>query len=181
MGRDKALLEIEGQALVQRIVAVLARVTGEILLSCNHPHCYASLGIRCVQDLFPGQGPLAGLHASFHATHREEILVVACDMPRVSESLLRALLLSDRGWDAVVPCSSDGRVHPLCALYRRTCLPSLTERLTRGENKAQTFLNESGLQVRLLHPQEGGYADENLININSINDLNAILGGRRRL
>ena len=56
------------------------------------------------------------------------MLLLGCDMPLVSEALLRTEL----GWSdaapAVVPLASDGP-EPLCALYRVACASTVEDRL----------------------------------------------------
>ena len=61
MGRDKALLEIEGQSLVARAASALAEVAPRVLLASGSAPRYPALGLECVLDPVEGNGPLAGL------------------------------------------------------------------------------------------------------------------------
>lgn len=171
MGREKALIEIHGIPMAARLADLLAFVTDEILISSDNRAALEQFGHPVVPDLFPGQGPLAGLHAALKHTRRPLMLLLACDLPRLHGDLLRALLAAAHGFDAVVPRTSDGRAHPLCALYRRTCAGPAEERLVRGENKMIAFLEDPALRVCWLSPKAGSFHDEDLVNLNSPKDL----------
>ncbi len=171
MGRDKALLALHGQSLLERAAAELSSMTDEIIISANDPAPYQSLGFPVIPDAYHSQGPLAGLHAAMAFTTRPLVLVLACDLPRIrSRHLIRMLDLS-AGFDAVIPRTSDDRVHPLCALYRHTCLRFIEASLARQENKMIAFLDDPSLRVLWLSPEEGSFTDADLVNLNSPNDL----------
>jgi molybdopterin-guanine dinucleotide biosynthesis protein A len=175
MGRDKALLCIEGMPVAQLLAKRLQALTDEVLLSTNNPASYAFLGLNTISDIYVGRGPLAGLHATLIHTQRPLVLVVACDLPGVPEFLLRGLVECSAGYDAVIPCTSDGRLHPVCAVYSRTCLPAIELNLMRGEHRMLTIFRDSILRVRRLTPGEGGYSDHHLLDMNSPEDFEECL------
>ena len=179
MGLNKAFLSIEGQPMVVRSVDRLAAVTDEILISSNDPAPYEFLGLPVIPDLFPGQGPLAGLHAAMTRTRRSQILLLACDLPRIHSGMLARLIRYAPAFDAVVPRTADQRIHPLCAVYRRTCLERIESNLVRLENRMAALLEDPSLKVKWLAPAEGSFAPEDLINLNSPNDLEGYLASLR--
>ena len=69
MGRDKAWLEIEGQTLLARQIA-LARETGaaEIFISGRADADYSAFGCPVLQDGFPDAVPLAGIERALDAS-----------------------------------------------------------------------------------------------------------------
>ncbi len=171
MGRDKALLEVHGQSLIARAASVLSSVSDEIVVSANDPTPYTSLGLQVIADAYPGQGPLAGLHAVMTWTRRPLVLLLACDLPRVHSRMLARLIELSEGFDMVIPQTADGGFHPLSAIYRRTCLPFIEAVLIQQVNKMTAFLANSPLRARWLTSTEGFFADSDLINLNSPNDL----------
>ena len=179
MGLNKAFLNIQGQPMVVRSAAHLAAVTDEILISSNDPAPYEVLGLPVIPDLYPGQGPLAGLHAAMAHTRRSLVLLLACDLPRIHSGMLARLIHGAPGFDAVVPRTTDERVHPLCAVYRRTCFKHIEANLVCLKNKMVAFLENPSLKVNWLEPAEGSFVDEDLINLNSPNDLEAYLASLR--
>jgi len=172
MGRDKALLPINGQPLIGRLAERLQAVTDLVYICANERDRYSFLGLRVIQDLFPGQGPLAGLHAALIASPRAAVLLVACDMPMVEDRLLRALMrMAEEGYDAIVPCSSSGRIQPLCGLYRASCLIRVESMLKYGIREFSVLLEGKGLAIRLVRPAEAGFDDACLVNLNTPADF----------
>jgi len=174
MGRDKALLPWRGRPVIAHVASALREVASELLLSTNDLSRFAFLSIRSVADRYPGQGPLAGLHAAMVATDCPLLLVAACDMPRIRPCFLRRMIASAEGYDAVVPHDARGRPHPLCAVYRRNWLSCLETCLDHRRNKVLDLLATPGFRVRRLDPADGGFSDLDLINLNRIDDLSRL-------
>jgi molybdopterin-guanine dinucleotide biosynthesis protein A len=127
MGRDKALVPFLGQALIQRVLARLAGIADEVIVTTNRPQDYAFLGLPLHADIHPGHGALGGLHTALAGAHHPLVAVVACDMPFASPKLLtwQARLLQAENADVAIPLQPGG-YEPLHAVYRReTCLPAI--------------------------------------------------------
>lgn len=139
MGRDKASLPFAGVPLLRRVVERLRPAVDEVVVVANDGAPAAGPGVRVVADVFPGRGPLAGLHAGLAASGADMNLVVACDLPFASPAL--GIHLRDRaaGGDAAVPLFR-GRPEPLHGVYRRGCLGVAEEQLRRGEWALARFL-----------------------------------------
>ena len=87
---------------------------------------------------------------------------VACDMPAVSAGFLRSLLddAERTGCECLVPVSPAGRIEPLCAVYRRTCLPELLRALDAGTRKMTDIL-EALKAVKRSVPESGFFSNLN--------------------
>ncbi len=176
MGCDKALLEIRGQPLIQNLADAALAVTDEVLIAADDGRPYAFLDFPVIPDMYPGHGPLAGLHAAMRHSTRDRFLLLACDLPNVRAETLRRLIVScspDR--DVIVPRSADGRSHPLCAVYRRTSLPFIERNLKSGANKVLDLVRDPGLRVHFLDPGAGCFQDSDFLNLNSKKDLEEYL------
>jgi molybdopterin-guanine dinucleotide biosynthesis protein A len=171
MGVNKALLEIGGKPLIRILIERILPVTDRVLISSNDTQSYRFLDFPVIPDHFPGNGPLAGFHAAMLHTTGSLYIMLACDLPKLKTPLLRSLVSLAEGFDAAVPRTGDGIIHPLCAVYRRTCLPSIERALARGANKViRTFLDDQ-LAVRWVSSKEGRFKDADLANINTPEDL----------
>ncbi len=82
MGRDKAQLVIKGKTLSEIMVGKLCDA------GCDPVLISGQCGIK---DIYPGQGPMAGIHAAFaHFGNAKAMIVVPVDMPNLRvQSLLR--------------------------------------------------------------------------------------------
>jgi molybdopterin-guanine dinucleotide biosynthesis protein A len=177
MGSNKARLDFNGKPLIHVLVERILPVTDHILISSNDDSSYRFLNIPVVPDQYRGQGPLAGLHAAMHRDICTLYLVLACDLPNLQAPLLNGLISFVKGFDAAIPRTRDGLAHPLCAVYRRTCLPLVEKSLLRGANKViEIFLNNS-LNIRWVAPDEGQFEDTDLANINTPEDLQRFRNG----
>ena len=164
MGTCKALLKINGETMLSRILRQLSEFD-RMLLSTGDPTLGEGLSVECTADLYPGMGPLAGLHAAFCAVDSEALLVLPCDLPFFTKQAAEYLLdHMPEDADALVCMDSTGRIHPLCGIYRRSVLPALEARLKAGELRVMSFLyslNWKGLQDAEILP------DKLFINVNS--------------
>jgi molybdopterin-guanine dinucleotide biosynthesis protein A len=173
MGRNKALIQVERSPLIVRLAELALRLTNQVFVSSNDAGLYDFLGLPALPDLYPGQGPLAGLHAVLKKTDRPLVLLLACDLPALHEVMLRRLLEFSQGHDAVIPRTTDGRLHPLCGIYRRTCLNLLEQNLSSGINKMMDLFRDGSLRVKFVDGREGRFDDSDLRNLNTPEDLEA--------
>ncbi len=133
-GAAKALLEVGGEAILDRQIGVLRPRFAEIVVAAAGPDpgC-VSRGLRVVSDVFPGSGPMAGLQAALLSCRTPWLFAVACDMPSLDGDLIDRLASLAGGSDAhaLVPVR-DGRPEPLHALYRAEVAPQAERCLREG-------------------------------------------------
>jgi molybdopterin-guanine dinucleotide biosynthesis protein A len=151
LGQDKVWMALDGVPLVERVARRVLPVAGELLFSANAADPFAQLIStlpvpgRVVADLFPGAGPLAGIHAGLSAARHDLLLALATDIPFVNLALVRHIVGLAQGYDAIVPqiphpATGELVWEPLHALYRRSCLPAIAARLAAGEHRVVGFL-----------------------------------------
>lgn len=155
MGQDKALLPFLGQPLISRVIARLAPVADEVIVTTNRPADYAFLGLPLFADLIPNRGALGGLYTALASASQPLVAVAACDMPFANAQLLahaRDVLLRE-AVDVVIPQPGDGWFEPLHAVYRReACLGPIREALDAGAWKVISWFSQ--VQVQVLTPAE---------------------------
>ncbi len=138
MGRNKALLEFEGESLIQRAVRRLGEVFPEVMIAGGNPGDYAGLGVPVIPDLIPGLGPLSGLHAGLVAARNPYCFLVACDMPHAEPAMAGFFIERWGGAEVVVP-RVGGYLEPMHALYHRSCLSQIEVQLTQENVKIIAF------------------------------------------
>ena len=132
MGSDKALLMLDGQTLLERSSDLARCVTPN--LSLVGPR--EKFGPDAIEDVYPGQGPLAGIHAALHGSRTDYNLVLSVDTPFVAPEFLRFLVdESFRNATTVTVPYVFERYQPLCAVYRREFLGLADSALRGGRNK----------------------------------------------
>ena len=165
-GINKAELMLGDKSFLERIYDELSDF-GEILVSVQDEAQSISSNYKAVYDLYPGCGPMGGILSALAASKSDALLVVSCDMPLFGSGLSRRLVEEmDTNTDALVCASSDGRVHPLCGVYTKACLPALHDCIKEGNYKMSELLlkvNSRRLKVE---------ADEYMLkNINTFEDI----------
>jgi molybdopterin-guanine dinucleotide biosynthesis protein A len=114
-------------------------------------------------------GILAGLQ---HARHLR-LLVVPVDMPLLTGSLLRFLVLRDRDAAITVPRWRAG-MEPLVAVYHRECAGELADRVKCGTTALHAFIASTTLAVRFVEEPEilaCGEPARLFLNVNTPEDL----------
>jgi molybdopterin-guanine dinucleotide biosynthesis protein A len=143
MGRRKDRLVIGDESFLVRAVDTLRPLTdGVTVIGDIDSEEYRGHNLRVIADAdISGtgankrRGSIIGLYTALLHSRARWLVVIACDLPFVSASLVQRLAEFRTGdFDAVVPVQPDGRLQPLCAIYRReNCLPA-AEQLLTGEN-----------------------------------------------
>ena len=186
-GADKAVLEFGGQTLLDRALAVMGTVCGRVTI-VGDPAKFAKYGSTkyasskydsVVADIFPGCGPLAGIHAALLHSSAELNLMLAVDMPFVSRELLAFLFAAAEENDAIVTVPRSGKgLQPLCAVYRRDFFLVAEQALRAGKYKIDAAF--SGVSVRVIEESElaaAGFSERSFFNVNTPQDRLAAEGG----
>lgn len=138
MGRPKHLIEIDGQTLVERIVAAVRPHVSQVCLigAGDTPSSLAALPRLADPPDF--RGPLAGMTAAFAWSPTTAWLFVACDLPWINSSAV-AWLLGQRSSNAIaiIPMGHAAGVtsgatrrrsmgEPLFAVYEPSAMTTLS-------------------------------------------------------
>ncbi|HYN14768.1 MAG TPA: molybdenum cofactor guanylyltransferase [Terriglobales bacterium] len=151
MGTDKAFLELNGRTLLARALDLLHALTPEVCI-VGPASRFAAYG-PVVEDTYAGRGPLAGIHAALSASATELNLILAVDLPLVTESLLRFIVERAHASDALVTVPRiAGGYQPLCAVYRRAFAPLAQAALEGGKNKIDALF--AATTTRILEESE---------------------------
>ncbi len=171
LGREKALEEIDGQSLIERVIERLSPLGNEIIVVTSSSVQFTDLGVKMVLDSYPGKGSLVGLHAGLKEATSFHSLVVGCDMPFLNLALLRHLMALSPGFDVVIPRVGE-EVEPLHAVYSKNCLAPIEAQLREGRLRIADFFPAVGVryvenaEIEKFDPQHLSF-----FNINSEADL----------
>lgn len=146
MGRNKAFIEFRGEPLIQRLAHRMQDWFEQVVVVTNSPELYGFLGLPLVGDRIPGLGPLGGLEAGLSSCKYDHAFFCATDMPFVSEALVRYMVGLAPEYDVVVPMLG-GEYEPMHAVYSRSCLPWVTEKLDSRRLRLLSIYDQARLRV----------------------------------
>ncbi len=179
-GRPKALMELGGRRIIERVVGALEGAVDDLLVVTNTPDLYAFLGLPMVPDVYPEGGSLGGIYSGLTAAAGEAAFTVACDMPFLRREVVRLVVERAGLADVVIP-RVGGQYETLHAVYHKTCRPHMEARLARGQLKIVGFFD----QVRVVTIDEAEvapYGDPTVVfmNVNTPAELERarVLAGR---
>ncbi len=181
MGRDKALLPLPDNSrvtFVEHLASMLAAQCNEVILVVRNIAqlaLYEHLTISIVTDDAPDIGPLMGLYTGLQSINAPRALVTAVDMPFVQSGMI-TFLLSQRleATSLLVPVVND-IPQVLFAVYPRTILPIIAERLQAGRRDPRSLLDVAPVQfidearLREIDPELRSF-----INVNTPEDYKII-------
>lgn len=171
-GRNKAMIEVNGQRIIDRIYDVFHLLFEEIVIVSNDPMQYSEWNALIVTDIFPIRSSLTGIHAGLFSVSTPYAFMTACDAPFLKKELIRHLVgLADAESDVIVPETSKG-FEPLCAVYSKNCLGSIENSLKRQKFKIREIFRK--LRVKTVSESRLRQYDpklESFLNMNTPQEL----------
>ncbi len=174
MGKDKALIEVQGIPLLQRTATLMQGYAHPVYIITPWIERYQTiLGANChlLREHCPSgktEGPLVAFAQALVHVKTEWVFLLACDLPnltseaiaawlqqlyQVSEEAIGCLPRHKKGWD------------PLCGFYRSSCLTSLNRFIQGGGRSFQEWLKPHFVQELLVSDRSV------LFNCNTPDDL----------
>lgn len=138
MGRDKALLEVDGRRLVDVVADRMAAVADHVVVASGPRPLGRDDEVADAPDC---DGPLAGVVAALRRAQAPYLGVVPVDAPGTDPRVLVRLHdLAERGGRSGAVVCSDGHVQALHAVVATAALPAVEARVRAGERSPRSLL-----------------------------------------
>lgn len=171
-GTEKALLQVGGTRILDRLYDIYRELFDEIILVTNNPEKFLEWDLLIVADLFPIRSSLTGIHAGLFYTTNPYAFISACDTPFLKKEMIETIINKiEAQIDIVMPETSAG-FEPLCAAYSRRCLEAAQNHLEREKLKITKTFRKSRIKtisektLRKIDPELWSF-----FNINTPEDL----------
>jgi molybdenum cofactor guanylyltransferase len=128
MGKDKALLDLNGKPLIAWVAGTLDKLFTNITVIAEQKEPYSFLGLPVQADIIKESGPLGGIHAALVRSSSKHIFVTSCDLPLVTASLIERIVDKRMDADVVMPVEKE-ITQPLCAVYSRAAFQHVIKHL----------------------------------------------------
>lgn len=181
MGVNKSLLKIGDKRLIEIIYGIVNDLFNKVILSTNEPNLYEFLKLESFKDIYPGKGPLSGIHSGLLNSKTEKSFIVSCDMPFMSSEMIE-YIINFKSSKPIIVVEANGFVQQLCGVYHKRCLPMIEKILSDDiiEERRHTQQEKRGCKVFELIKRAGAdvIQAENLpffkkdlfFNMNSLDD-----------
>jgi molybdopterin-guanine dinucleotide biosynthesis protein A len=131
MGRDKALVELGGQPLISRAVAILRDAGLDVAIAGSRSALDAYAPV--VADDEPGWGPLSGICAALRSTSARWAVFLSVDLPLIPAGIITYLLAhAHMTGGSVTLASVNGYPQTFPAVVLRGALPVFQDELRGG-------------------------------------------------
>jgi len=123
-GENKSLLQVGGEALIQRQIRLMKCVCSEIIIVTNTPRLFlrkVDESVRIITDYYSNRGPLGGMHAGLTLSRNRHAWITGWDMPFLSwEAASLMLRMMQPSEEAVLPVIG-GTTRVLHGIFDRSC------------------------------------------------------------
>ena len=154
MHRDKAALQYRGKSQLDRAFELASRHVSRVFVSvrANQTADPTRAQRPLIVDSSAGEGPIVGIRSALAAYPTVAWLVLACDLPFLSDAALSQLLRERdvAGLATAYRSAHDGLPEPLCAIWEPAAAAALESYMDGGGHCPRKFLIRHA--VRLLEP-----------------------------
>jgi len=172
--QDKRYLLYHGRPLLDRVIELAAGISPHIIVVANDPIENLPRGITVVSDIFPGKGPLSGIHAALLGAGTQYVAVMPVDMPFLAATVYYRLWQKAHPEKPVVAASRKG-TEPLVSIWPAALAEQLERQLRQGHLGVYVYLRQIGAQVLDFSAEDAAKEERLFVNINTPDDLRHLL------
>ena len=168
MGQDKALLDFHGKPQVEYVHDLLSLFCSKVYLSKRADQKpYKNFAFINDSQEFSGQGPIAGILSAMKEYPQADWLVLACDLPFITEQTLQTLLdhRDPQKQATAFINSQDALPEPLCAIWEGHAYHAFLKLFNEGIHCPRKILIKSN--THLLKQENPHWLD----NINTLQEF----------
>ena len=167
MGFNKAEAEMHGESMLFRMIDKLKEITSTIIVSSGNVS-YPNIPYPQILDVHSRSGPIGGVYSVLKVSNTSLNLVVSCDIPLVSVSLLKYMVESAAQSNALitVPVDHEGQLQMMCAVYRKDILPILEQQIDAHAFKMKGLLDLVSVEYIKIFREHPLFQEHAFMNVN---------------
>ena len=160
-GKDKAMIEVHGQAQYAHLFQLLTELNLPTLLSCNTQQM-SSIPSRYpkLKDVYEAIGPMGGIASAMQADTEADWLVLACDLYLINRASIEKLIevaelsveLSAKSPPEVITYQKEGSdyMETTITIYKKEIRPIIQEAILKKQFSLQKILRK--VKTHILRP-----------------------------
>ena len=174
MGEDKSLMRLNGKTLIEYSIDALRPICEKVIISSNNPN-YDFTGCEVWPDELPDQAPIIGIYSCLKRSKTELNIILSCDIPLMSASMIGFLLAKSADYDITVPVHDNGQIEPLCGVYKKSSQEILKEFIESGNFRLNDCIRSASYQFIPVDAQIPCNTPNLFLNINTPSDFGYLL------
>lgn len=183
MGVNKALLKFGDKTIIEKILKELSFLFAKIILITNSEKEYNFLNLETFKDIYPGMGPLSGIHSGLVNSNTEKNFIISCDIPMIEKEMIE-YMINYKTLKPITVIFADGFIQQLCGMYKKSLSKEaeilLKQNSLNQESKEKTkckvlsLIDRVGAEI-LESPLIPYYKDDMFLNVNKADDYLRLL------
>lgn len=138
---DKQELMVGGISLVGYTIQRLGEIFEQITVVTNRPELYKEYDVKTISDIYPGFGPISGIHTALYHSDYDLSYFLACDMPYINVEYIEHLdTIYDENHDGVMTLSGK-HIEPMNAMYSRKLLNRIEDNIKKEKYRIYDLLD----------------------------------------
>jgi molybdenum cofactor guanylyltransferase len=173
MGSDKSKMILNSKTLIEYSIEALKPLCETVVISSNN-YSYDYTGCEVWPDELPDGSPMVGIYSCLKRSQTEYNIILSCDIPLISTSLLDYLLSNSKDSDITVPIHGNNLIEPLCGIYKKSCLDVLKGFIDRVNYRLNECIRSTSHRLVKID-QTTNFSEKLFTNINTPDDFHKLL------
>jgi len=174
MGTDKSMMMLNGKSMIEYSIDALKPLCHKVLISSNN-YIYDFTGCEVWPDELPDQAPMVGIYSCLKRSKTDINIILSCDMPLMSTTVLEFLLSNSSNHEITVPIHKDGFIEPLCGIYKKSAMGILKQFIDEGNFRLYDCIKATSHRLIIVNQQLPFYYPDLFSNINTPDDFHHLL------
>lgn len=166
MGTDKGFVRFKNRSFTDWCLEAVSQITRDIYLVTGEKK-YAQFGYPLLEDIYKEKGPAGGIYTALENSATDWNLILSCDLPGITGSLLTRLVAGTPENTSVAFLSNEKNDYPLVAMYHKDCKKAFSEALQENDLRLMNIIKKMDYKRIQVRASE----DHNLNNINTPQEL----------
>lgn len=146
------------------------QITNDIHLVTGNK-AYAEFGYPLLEDIYKNKGPVGGIHTALEDSNTDWNLILSCDIPGITGSVLKDLVKRTSLQASVAFLSHAAKDYPLIALYHKNTKKVFSKAVQKNDLRLMDIIGKLNYERIEVSPSEMG----SINNINTQKELEELI------
>lgn len=151
LGRNKAIENINNKPLLSMVYDSIKPFVNELIIVVNNKQRQEELSFlnnaKFTIDQYKNSGSLGGIYTGLLKANHEKAIIVACDMPFISPSIISLMISKIKSSIDIIIPETEGYKHSTHAIYSKSCIEIIKKHLDDNNLKISNIFNICETQI----------------------------------